>query len=311
MLKKKIVILTMMLSGMLFAGPVWYIPGWLRCHAPESETVTSLQETFRDSEVTYRDWEGNSLVWQEAVSTADAEGQKLYEELKGMSSAQRESLVLIGHSLGGRIVVRALAKLAQDGLKVRQGILLGAALPYTDSDISKATSASQQPILNICNFRDVTLKYIYGSVGGEEAPALGANGVTQIIPNYIECVIPAGFVKGVEFENPAMDLPGMKDLVSHHAKFYAEYLGKLLRGEVSEKNSEIMVPQGNLNIQTGTTGGLIWWNTLDSCQGWQLQKNILTGHCRILTPKKVRAAWGDEATMRAAFGKVKFQLNTQ
>lgn len=302
--------LTMLLSGILYAGPVWYYPGWLRCHALESETVLSLKETFSGSEVSYRDWEGNSLVWSDAVKTADSEGQKLYEVLRKLPETERGSLVLIGHSLGGRIVVRALSKLSADGLKIRQGILLGAALPYTDADIPKAVSASELPLLNICNFRDVTLKYIYGSVGGEEAPALGANGIVQEIPNYIECVIPAGFVQGVEFESPAMDLPGMKDIASHHAKFYAKYLGQLLSGEISEKNSEIMVPQGNLNISTGTAGGLVWWKNLDAYQGWKLQKNLITGHCRILTPKDVRAAWGDEKTMRASFEKVKRQVNS-
>ncbi|MCR5413533.1 MAG: hypothetical protein K6F50_02235 [Kiritimatiellae bacterium] len=53
----------------------------------------------------------------------------------------------------------------------------------------------------------------------------------------------------------------------------------------------------------------IWWDVLDSEKGWKLEKNILTGHCRILDPGKVRTAWGRESKMRAAFEKVKRQLN--
>ena len=53
---------------------------------------------------------------------------------------------------------------------------------------------------------------------------------------------------------------------------------------------------------------MVWWDVLDSSGGWKLEKNKVTGHCRIIDPDKLRTAWGREAEMRAAFEKVKQQL---
>ena len=47
---------------------------------------------------------------------------------------------------------------------------------------------------------------------------------------------------------------------------------------------------------------------LDSSGGWKLEKNKVTGHCRIIDPDKLRKAWGRESEMRSAFEKVKQQL---
>ena len=49
----------------------------------------------------------------------------------------------------------------------------------------------------------------------------------------------------------------------------------------------------------------------DSSGGWKLEKNKVTGHCRIIDPDKFRKAWGREAEMRSAFEKVKQQLGKQ
>ena len=53
---------------------------------------------------------------------------------------------------------------------------------------------------------------------------------------------------------------------------------------------------------------MVWWDVLGSSGGWKLEKNKVTGHCRIIDPDKLRTAWGREAEMRAAFEKVKQQL---
>lgn len=51
------------------------------------------------------------------------------------------------------------------------------------------------------------------------------------------------------------------------------------------------------NIATKTMGGEVFWNTLASSNGWRLQKNKLTSHCRIIDPSDVRRAWGSETVM--------------
>jgi hypothetical protein len=55
------------------------------------------------------------------------------------------------------------------------------------------------------------------------------------------------------------------------------------------------------NVESPTMGGKVFWDTITSYEGWRLQKNKLTGHCRLLDPNDVRKAWGSFAAMSDAF----------
>ena len=61
-------------------------------------------------------------------------------------------------------------------------------------------------------------------------------------------------------------------------------------------DSEISLP----NIPTPTMGGQMVWDTLAEANGWRLQQNELTKHCRILDPDDVRRAWGTRKGMEKA-----------
>jgi hypothetical protein len=52
----------------------------------------------------------------------------------------------------------------------------------------------------------------------------------------------------------------------------------------------------------------VWWDVLDEKSNWKLERNIVTGHCRIINPEKIRVAWGEKSKMEQAFAKVKSQL---
>lgn len=54
------------------------------------------------------------------------------------------------------------------------------------------------------------------------------------------------------------------------------------------------------NIPFPTFGGHVFWNELANVNGWRLQKNMFTGHCRILDPDDVRRAWGGEDALTKA-----------
>ncbi|MBE0508237.1 MAG: hypothetical protein IBX50_16230 [Marinospirillum sp.] len=58
------------------------------------------------------------------------------------------------------------------------------------------------------------------------------------------------------------------------------------------------------NIKTPTMGGELWWNNLAQCDGWRVQRNSVTGHCRILDEQDVRHAWGAESKVMEFFQKV-------
>ncbi len=55
------------------------------------------------------------------------------------------------------------------------------------------------------------------------------------------------------------------------------------------------------NIESATGGGKVFWDTLASSGGWKLQRNKLTGHCRLLDPNDIRKAWGSYSAMNDAF----------
>ena len=98
----------------------------------------------------------------------------------------------------------------------------------------------------------------------------------------------------------------IKDIANHHEKFYLEYARRILGGE--EPSGKVMVPQDFPGVEGHVMDSEIWWTVLDSFRGWKLEKNKVTGHCRIIDPDKLRTAWGRESEMRAAFEKVKNQL---
>lgn len=288
------------------AATVWYVPGWMRTDAPQPGIMESLTNTFAEAKVEFKAWDGNTAIWPMAVESADKEVWRLAFEIAMMPQSEREGLTLVGHSLGGRIVMRALARLGERGLKVRQGVVLAAAIPHSDPDIARCGAGSQLPILAVCNPDDVTLRYVYSVAGGESAAAFGANGSLAPVANVRECVTPTNLTQQVAIDRSWAKSQSLKDLANHHALFYLAYMRRLFEGE--PPSGEVMVPQQYVNVEWPVTDTGDWWNVLDERKGWKLERNVVTGHCRILNPDTVRAAWGDEKTMRAAFDKVKAQV---
>lgn len=58
------------------------------------------------------------------------------------------------------------------------------------------------------------------------------------------------------------------------------------------------------NINFPTMGGEVFWNDLAEANGWRVQKNNITGHCRILDNEDVRRAWGGEEAIMIFFQKI-------
>jgi len=58
--------------------------------------------------------------------------------------------------------------------------------------------------------------------------------------------------------------------------------------------------ESNLNIPTYTFGGKQFWSDERLYGGWRIQRNALTGHCRLLDAGDVRRAWGSYAQCKRA-----------
>ena len=288
------------------AATVWFIPGWLRSAEPHEGIMECVSNAFPEASVEFKSWDGDNVVWPLSVDSADKESWRFAFEIAMMPPEERANLTLIGHSLGGRITARVLARLSEHGLKVRQAILMGAAIPANDPDLEKMGRASELPVIAVCNPKDHVLRYVYATVGGEGAVAFGANGTPTPCTNVVECVTPTNITREANIDGIWAKSQALKDIANHHEKFYLEYARRILGGE--EPSGKVMVPQGFPGVEGHVMDSMVWWDVLDSSGGWKLEKNKVTGHCRIIDPDKLRKAWGRESEMRAAFEKVKQQL---
>ena len=289
------------------ADEVWYVPGWMRTKEPEELAWKSFLEVFSTTRNRFYRWDGNQL-WPIAVKNADAEASKLADEIKRMPEKRRARLTLVGHSLGGRIVARTLAKLSSDGIKIKRGILLAPAIPAKDADIERMGLGSEEPIIVVANPDDITLKFVYAIAGGEPGPAYGASTASKTPRNVKEIPVDEDITKNTAIDAFWGRFDAAKEIANHHASFYFEELSKVLDGKAS-KGVRVMVPQDKINFEWKVVDAGVWWDVLDEKGGWKFERNIVTGHCRIVNPEKLRVAWGERDKMEKAFKKVKAQLN--
>lgn len=71
------------------------------------------------------------------------------------------------------------------------------------------------------------------------------------------------------------------------------------------KSPDILKDMPSLpNINFPTMGGSVFWNNLAEVNGWRVQRNNITGHCRILDADDVRRAWGGEDAIIDLFNKL-------
>ena len=221
----------MITEAILMATTVWYIPGWMRTDELRPELATCISNVFPTAKVEFKGWDGNRLVWPHAVDSADKTSWRIAFEAAMLPKEERENLVIVGHSLGARITARVLARLGEHGLKVRQGLLLAAALPKGDADLAKMGAGSASQVVAVRNPKDVTLRYAYRFAGGEFSSAYGATGSPVALTNVCERVVPENFTKEVEIEPLWGKVQLFKDIANHHDIFYFEYLKRVLNAQ--------------------------------------------------------------------------------
>ncbi len=76
----------------------------------------------------------------------------------------------------------------------------------------------------------------------------------------------------------------------------------MMQGFIECEVREMAITDGNggyINIPTPTLGGKVFWETLETRGEFRLQRNIITGHCRVLNSYNIRVAWGEEGAMKA------------
>ena len=173
MFRKLLLISTISIFLPLGAKEVCFIPGWYSQWIYYGNHVQRLEKLFPQEKITVCKWDSNRL-WSNAKHAANGFVRKFSVAL--LERQDTADITLIGHSLGGRIVLDCAAILAQNRRQVRQIILLGTAGEMSSADIRNCQQVSLLPVINICCPDDNMLKLFYHR---EKFMPLGLAGVPR------------------------------------------------------------------------------------------------------------------------------------
>lgn len=308
----------------IFSRPaprVIYVHGWMPdpkfSHDGELEL---LRQFFPSSKIELYQWEAHA-DFNDCVRRADNAALALSGKIEKLPDGERENIVLIGHSLGGRIVIRTMALLAKKNKPVLRGIFLAAAIPHDDPDIAAAIKNSKFANINVFNRQDYILRHLYGVCGEGLKNALGAYGYAfpfqrgQML-QFEDTSQREGIVSADEY---------MDRLAKHDAVFYLSFLQqhvdeikagvknpRSIDNSTAKENIErIRVLQDRPNPPMKIVDIGVGWETLDSISGWRLQRSntLINGELyRIVDPFDYQRANGGEQKMFMSFENIKRQI---
>ena len=299
---------------------VIYIYGWM----PESEQttyddeLTLLRAAFPESEVEVYQWNSHQ-DFDHCLEISDNVAEFLASQLAALPESKRREIVLVGHSLGARIAIRAMASPTLQGKPIRRGIFLAAAIPHDAPEIEKAIKNSLEPNISVHNRQDYVLRHLYVLFGESRKNALGAYGYAFPF-RHAELLQHELALETRKIET--LD-EYLSQLERHFAVFYLNELPDILNSlkkresagldedELDDSTSVeaiegIMVPQDRPNTPVKVILEL-GDETVDSCANWKLQ-HVMMGVYRIVDPLDYQRASGSEQAMRKSFEVVRSQL---
>ncbi len=257
---------------------ILFIPGFKSKNVPDDEYRSMLKSVFPDSAIEIMKWESNLslLDWPQAMKLAELSVKGVVEKIERMEAEKRDNLVLIGHSLGGRMAIRTLARLADKNMRIRRGIFLAAAIPDDDEDIEKAVQATNMPCINISNREDHVLRELYGVVGENDLEAhlkgaLGAYGSLRRLPSLSMLEIKV--------------VNGTGNVTNHNAQYYFAELSRCISD--TKLLTSVFPP---MKVRRGSIENNAW-ETICQKDRWKLCSHGLTGQCKIESP------WGSVVMM--------------
>ena len=273
----------------------------------KAEEIALLQKAFPGSPVLFTDWDF-AVPWEQCVRNAEKLTEELKKKLLALPRRKRENLIIAGHSLGGRITIRSLAFLNKHRARVRQGILLAAAIADDDPDIARAVKGSREGLINIICREDGALRLALSFISGRGT--LGAYG--NALP-----FDPARFYQ-LRIKPYRKD--GLLDSFSNHwSVHYLEALAQLMAAKKKPENGinpddrSVIILYGE-RCDPPTFQPYIFntskWKTIRHFKGWQLQKNRFSGNSwRILDRRDFLRAYGTKKEMTESFENIIRQIN--
>ena len=203
---------------------IWFIPG-IFMNKPENY-LAQLEEAFPQSSITVVEWKAQSHTLlpypQKLEYRARFFGAYLQKQLES-EGEKCQNVVLMGHSLGSLAVAECCRAMNQKDMKVRQVILMAAAMPYDCQDLLTACEeASLEPTWNLYSYRDRRLKHVYHN--SFRKVALGTCGAKT---------------KQARMQEFLLDPPGSQEKIkdkatSHGFKRYLKGLQEAMAGNLPE-----------------------------------------------------------------------------
>lgn len=281
------IIIFLLFAAFSASGDVWFVPGWRTGFDGRAGCVKILKDTFPGRKIVVKSWDSRQ-PWPVANRNSAVFTETLFAELSAMPEAERRELILIGHSIGGRIVLTLLNRLAEQGKKIHSAALLATVVPCDSPLIPKALDAVRFEICDISNPGDLILKYLY-PLDGDHAAPLGYAGWVGGDPRLIE---------GVCRHDDS-------SFLIHFAYLYLEELERMYR--TLPPRVETASPASPPRRPADT----LFWRDVEVYGNWRLQRHYDGRRTRLLDPDGVRRAAGDDGSVRAVFADVKRQLDSR
>ena len=256
----------------IYAGEVVFIPGWLTETAQDGSYEACLRKLYPGKKITVLTWQSNSVKMDRVIENADAFADSVTEYIGKKPEGERSELILIGHSMGGRIVAKTASSLAENGITVGRIVLLGAAVDF-DIDLNDMIRCSREPVINVFSRNDSVLKYLYGN--WKQKFAIGFSGAEKPLRDHFveyRLVASAPEISNLRLTNATLES------VVHLAQIYFNELDKINRGEVKPYSpqydySGVVVKKSFLSIPSEWTIPPVFkMDLLDSYADWLLAK---------------------------------------
>ena len=309
--------------------------------------ISLLSKIYQIPKKTCEPWRWNApevplsklrKAWKKAIQDQQTAAENLFHDIQKMPKKEQQRLILVGHSLGGGVVIHALAKCQKENIKIDHFLLLGAAIDNDDPDIELALKATTHCSYNLANIQDYALGTYRFAAHVPTEEETDSNFLQKAWSSFLEHfnrITDGAPALGTGYSVLA-DETKLCELVfemetSHDSAVYLEnFLHCVEAGQL--KSSEILVPQDWpyemsvamlaewISSKLPDWGNWYWtelpWVNLEEKDGWLLQQGgISWGHiqwpvtyCRIRSPEQHTMAWGGKTRMTSAFEKVKAQL---
>ena len=301
-----IIFLTLFILPLSAGETVIFIPGWFTEWINYSRHRKLISELFPGAELQVCKWNSNRL-WKNAKSSAAKAAETLTAKL--ISAKTPEQITLIGHSLGGRIILDSIAALAAKKIKVKQVILLGSAVKPDDKTLALLSKVSSEPVINICCSRDNILKLYCQE---EKEIPLGFAGIPHPVENFrqFRMEIPEKSLKIGKFTViPAETLETPRQTAAHLAIYYLKTLRQSFSGEIPE----YYLDYGTLkkiaarnSCKAEKTSG---FDEVEELDGWQLANHPKKNFYRITSPTGKNFYYTDKNTALSNFHEIKRRIS--